>query len=97
MKKIIVMGAILLAVAACSGGNGKSDLIKACVKEGEDKEMCTCVADSLEKKLDKDTFKLIAKAAKNENAKTDELDALPLDEKMAVGAAMMSAGINCAK
>ncbi len=96
MRKILVLSLSALALTACGGGGGKSAIVNACVEEGEDKAMCSCMADALEEGTDEETFALIAKGAKGGDVEAS-MEELPMDKKMSLAMVMMGAATKCAK
>ena len=98
MRMAIMAGALALALTACGGtGGSKASMVKACTDAGEDKAMCSCIADGLEKSLDAKTFNTVAKAmAQGEEKGGEVLDNLPADEQSKIMGAMMSVGMSCA-
>lgn len=98
MRTTIVAGVLALVLAGCGGtGGSKSAMIKSCTDAGEDKEMCTCIADGLEESLDAKTFNTVAKAmAQGEEEGSQAIESLPAAEQTKIMGAMMSAGMQCA-
>lgn len=98
MRTAIVAGALALALTACGGtGGSKATMVKACTDAGEDKAMCSCIADGLEKSLDAKTFNTVAKAmAQGEDKGGEALEKLPAAEQSKIMGAMMSTGMQCA-
>lgn len=98
MRMAILAGALALAVTACGGtGGGKASIVKSCMDSGEDREMCTCLADGLEKNLDAKTFNTVAKAMAQGDEKGGEIiNDLPAGEQSKIMGAMMSTGMQCA-
>jgi hypothetical protein len=95
MKKILFAAVAALALTAC-GGSPKTAMVKACTESGESDANCTCIADSLEKNLDADTFKAVATAmAAGEEAGNKMMEELPAEKQGAVMGALMSAGMGC--
>lgn len=98
MKKIVFAAVAALALAGCGaiGGGEKTAMIKSCTDSGESEANCTCIADSLEKGLDKETFSTVAKAmAAGEEAGEQMINELPVEKQGAVMGALMSAGMSC--
>lgn len=98
MRLALAAGAMALALAACGGtGGANAKFVKACSDAGEDAELCTCLADGLEKNLDAKTFGTLANAMAEGEAKGEELiNNLPADEQAKIMGAMMSVGMSCA-
>ncbi|PKP80686.1 MAG: hypothetical protein CVT79_13780 [Alphaproteobacteria bacterium HGW-Alphaproteobacteria-18] len=98
MRMAILAGALALAVTACGGtGGAKASMVKSCIDAGEDKAMCTCLADGLEKNLDAKTFSTVAKAMAQGDDKGGEIiEKLPADQQGKIMGAMMSTGMQCA-
>ncbi|MBY9065288.1 hypothetical protein K1X12_00165 [Hyphomonas sp. WL0036] len=98
MRMAIVAGALALALTACGGtGSSKAAMVKACSDAGEDKAMCTCLADGLEKNLDAKTFSTVAKAmSKGEEDGQKMIENLPAEEQGKIMGAMMTVGMSCA-
>lgn len=98
MKKFAIAAVAAFALAGCGaiGGGEKAAMVKACTDSGETAANCTCIADSLEKSLDKDTFKSVATAmAAGEEEGNKMMEELPADKQGAVMGALMSAGMGC--
>jgi hypothetical protein len=97
MTKYILAAVAALALTGCGGmGGGKGAMVKACVDSGETEANCTCIADSLEKNLDKETFALVSNAmAAGEEQGNKMMEELPADKQGAVMGALMSAGMGC--
>lgn len=96
MKKMVLAAVAALSLVGCGAGGGKSALIESCAKEGTDRKKCTCIADEMEKNLDKKVFAAITTAAagKNEDAQK-AIEKLPPDQAMAAGMGMVSAAMKC--
>ena len=88
IRLVMAAGAALVLSSACGavGGGDKQVLIHACVKEGEPREQCECIATAMEKHMDKD---LLHAAALEAQGKTEE--AQKIAEKLAPDKAMPSA------
>lgn len=98
MKKFVIAAVAALALAGCGavGGGHKAAMVKSCTESGETEANCTCVADSLEKGLDADTFKLVATAMAAGEAEGEKMmNELPVEKQGAVMGALMSAGMSC--
>lgn len=98
MKTFLVSAIAALALTGCGaiGGGEKAAMVKACTDSGEAEADCTCIADSLEKGLDAETFKVVASAmAAGEEEGNTMMEALPADKQGAVMGALMSAGMSC--
>lgn len=100
MKLILAATAAAAAIAlgACSpGANDKQAMIDSCVKDSQDKAVCTCMVNEFEKNLDKESFAAMAKAStKGEEAVQQEFIASLTPEKMMkFGQVMASAGQKC--
>lgn len=98
MKKFVFAAAAALALAGCGavGGGEKTAMVKSCTESGESEANCTCIADSLEKGLDADTFKVVASAMAAGEAEGEQMiNDLPADKQGAVMGALMSAGMSC--
>ena len=95
MKKFVFAAVAAVALTAC-GGSPKVAMVKACTDSGESDANCTCIGDSLEKNLDKETFKAVATAmAGGEEAGNKMMEELPAEKQGAVMGALMSAGMGC--
>jgi|GEM_PF-1724718 hypothetical protein len=93
---IAAVAALVLAGCGATGGGAKAAMVKACTDSGESDANCTCVADSLEKGLDADTFKLVATAmAAGDEEGEKMMNELPVEKQGAVMGALMSAGMSC--
>ncbi len=64
MTKYGVSFAAAAFLTACSGP-GKSDIVNACVEQGETRETCQCFADAAQDELRPDTFTKVASAARS--------------------------------
>lgn len=98
MRMAFVAGALALALTACGGtGGSKAAMVNACTDAGEDKAMCTCIADGLEENLDAKTFNTVASAmSKGDEEGQKMIEGLPADEQGKIMGAMMSVGMSCA-
>ena len=98
MKKFVFAAVAALALSGCGavGGGEKSAMVKSCTESGETEANCTCIADSLEKGLDKETFKVVATAMAAGEAEGEQMiNELPTEKQGAVMGALMSAGMSC--
>jgi hypothetical protein len=98
MMKILAVMALGAALAGCSGGNaaGKTAMVDSCVKESQDKKMCSCMVDELEKGLDKETFAAITTAAaKGEELSPDYISKMKPEQMTSLMTATMTAGQKC--
>lgn len=98
MKNIVFAAVAALGLAGCGamGGGEKASMVKACIDSGEAEADCTCIADSLEKGLDAETFKVVATAmAAGEEEGNALMEALPAEQQTAVMGQLMSAGMTC--
>lgn len=88
IRFVMAAGVALTTLAACgaAGGGDKQVLVNACVKEGEPREQCECIAAAMEKHMDKD---LLHAAALEAQGKTEE--AQKIAEKVGPDKAMASA------
>jgi TIR domain len=74
----------------------RSAMVAACTDSGESLTNCTCIADSLEKGLDKESFKVVAAAMAAGEAEGEQMiNELPTEKQGAVMGALMSAGLAC--
>lgn len=98
MRMAILAGALALAITACGGtGGAKASMVNACTEAGEDKAMCACIADGLEKNLDAKTFNTVAKAmAQGEEKGGEAIESLPAEQQSKIMGAMMTVGMSCA-
>lgn len=99
MRLVLAAGAMALALAACGGGTGGANakMVKACTESGEDAELCSCIANGLEKNLDAKTFSTLANAMAEGEEKGEEImNNLPADDQAKIMGAMMSVGMTCA-
>ena len=98
MKTFVYAAVSALALAGCGavGGNPKSAMVKACTEGGDSEKNCTCIADSLEKNLDKPTFRVVANAlAAGEEEGGKVMDELPAEQQTKIMGALMAAGMGC--
>ena len=98
MKNIVFAAVAALALTGCGaiGGGEKAAMVKSCTDSGETEANCTCVADSLEKGLDAETFKAVATAMAAGEAEGEQMmNDLPAEQQGAVMGALMSAGMTC--
>lgn len=86
-----------LAVSACGGaGGGKSELVEACVADGEDKAQCECIATELEANLDEDVFRAMVLGAQGKEAEAEEImNDMPMDKQFSVATGAMAAMMKC--
>lgn len=96
MKTVILAAVAAFALTACGGAGGKSALVASCKKDGNDDKTCNCMADEMEKGLDKKTFAAIVKAAsgKEEDAQK-AMQELPAEEAMKAMPVMMGVAVKC--
>lgn len=88
--------AALLASACGAAGGDKAAFVNGCVKEGEKKETCECVATEFEKSIDKDAFHALALQAQGKAEEADKImSALPMDKQIAMATVMMGAMMKC--
>lgn len=75
MKKTLMMGALLMGLAACGGKGGgeKAALLKSCVADGESEKTCSCIVDSMEENLSPALFTKVAKASAEEGKNPEDL------------------------
>jgi hypothetical protein len=97
MKRVIIAATLALGfvLTACGGGGDKARMVKACIGGGESEALCSCLADGLEKNLDAETFRALARASGDEAA-DKVLENLSADKQMQAFGALMSAGMACA-
>lgn len=88
IRFVMAAGVALATLSACgaAGGGDKQVLVNACVKEGDSRELCECIAAAMEKHMDKD---LLHAAALESQGKTEE--AQKIAEKVGPDKAMASA------
>ena len=93
MMKTLAVMALGIALAGCSGGTaaGKTAMIDSCVKESQDKKLCSCMVDELEKGLDKETFA----AAKGEELSPEYISKMKPEQMTSLMTATMAAGQKC--
>jgi len=97
MKRFVLAAAAVLLLAACGAGGGKAAMVKSCVKEGEDKKTCECVATELEKNADKDVFKALVLQSQGKNEEAEKImNALPMEKQFSAASAAMGAMMKCA-
>lgn len=99
MKRFVMAAAAVLMLASCGavGGGGKAAMVKSCVKEGEDKKTCECVATELEKNADKDVFKALVLQSQGKNEEAEKImNALPMEKQFSAASAAMGAMMKCA-
>jgi len=97
MKRFVLAAAAVLMLTACGAGGGKAAMVKSCVKEGEDKKTCECVATELEKNADKDVFKALVLQSQGKNEEAEKImNALPMEKQFSAASAAMGAMMKCA-
>lgn len=98
MKRFVLAAAAVLMAASCgAAGGGKAAMVKSCVKEGEDKKTCECVATELEKNADKDVFKALVLQSQGKNEEAEKImNALPMEKQFSAASAAMGAMMKCA-
>jgi Ni2+-binding GTPase involved in maturation of urease and hydrogenase len=98
MMKLVVAVAAVLMVASCgAAGGGKAALVKSCVKGGETKKTCDCVATELQKNADKDVFRAMVLQSEGKDAEAEKImNALPMEKQFSAASAAMGAMMKCA-
>jgi hypothetical protein len=83
----------LLATACGAAGGGKGAIVAKCVKDdGMTQKQCQCMADKLEKNVDKDVFRAIVLEAEGKTAESEKLmNSLSMEKQMTAMTAAFSA------
>jgi hypothetical protein len=78
----------LLATACGAAGGGKGAIVAKCIKDGESQKVCQCMADKVEKAVDKDVFRAMVMEAEGKVEESQKLlESLPMEKQMtAMGA-----------
>lgn len=98
MKKIVLalLAAGLLSGCGLGGPAGKSALVGKCVKDGNEKAACTCMADAAETSLDKDVFEALVVAATGSDAAAEQaMSKLPVEKQLSIAPFAMSVKAKC--
>jgi hypothetical protein len=86
--RITGLAVIMLALAGCgvvNGGGEKAVLVDQCVKEGNDKKNCDCMAAEAENTLDKDVLAAMALGAQGKDAEADAaMQKLTMEQQFSV-------------
>jgi hypothetical protein len=89
IRMVMGVAAVALLATACGAGGGKAAIVAKCVKEdGQSQKVCQCMADKVEKAVDKDVFRAIVLEAEGKVEESEKLMAsLPMEKQMtAMGA-----------
>lgn len=69
-----LVAAVLLMASACGRDDaGRRTIIDACLKGGQQDQVCTCLANESEKRLDKTMFGLVVLGAAGNETETDRI------------------------
>jgi hypothetical protein len=95
--KLILAVCAAASLAACgAAGGGKSAMVTKCVDGGEDRKVCTCVADEMEKTLDKEIFQAMLLEAEGKSEEAQKImSALPLGKQLSAATGMMGVMAKC--
>lgn len=101
--RVVLMAVVAagLTVSGCDaiglgGGGDKAELVKACVADGEEQKTCDCVADELEKTVDKDAFKAMVLGAQGKDAEAEAImEGLSMEKQFSVATGAMGAMAKC--
>ena len=99
IRLVMAAGAALMMASACGavGGGDKQALVDACVKEGEPREQCECIASAMEKHMDKDLLHAAALEAQGKSEEAQKLaEKVGPDKAMASATAAMGPMMQCA-
>jgi hypothetical protein len=93
----LAAAALFLAAGCGNGGAGREAWIKQCAKGGDDRKTCTCVADELQKNLDRRAFRAMMLDAEGKREEANSIrNKMPMDRKMAAMNVAMKAAGKCA-
>lgn len=93
---LALCAAASLAACGAAGGGGKSAMVSKCVEGGEDRKVCTCVADEMEKTLDKEIFQAMLLEAEGKSEEAQKImSALPLGKQLGAATGMMGVMAKC--
>ena len=89
--------AVVLASACNAAGGDKQALIDECVKQGDDRKQCECIATAMETHMDKDLFHAAALEAQGKSDEAQKLaEKIGPDKAMASATAAMGPMMQCA-
>ncbi len=93
---LAMAGAIVLAGCSLAGGGGKATLVSRCVKDGNDKKACQCMADNAEKTLDKEVFAAMVLGAEGKDEEAQAaISKLPLEKQFTMATFAMDTVQKC--
>jgi hypothetical protein len=87
IRTVVAVAAGALLAASCgAAGGGKAALVQKCVKEdGQSEKICQCMADKMEKSVDKDVFRAMIMEAEGKTEEAQKLlQSLPMEKQMSV-------------
>jgi hypothetical protein len=78
------MAAAGALLAACGASGGKAAFVAKCVKDdGQSQQVCQCMADKIEKSVDKDVFRVMTLEAEGKIEEAQKLQqTLSLEKQM---------------
>lgn len=94
MRKLFLVSAGLLALAACGGGGDRAAIVNSCVENSDMNQAdCECMADAAKDNLDPALYKKFASAVRSGEDATDKMmeDLPPEDQGKFVGFIMQAA------
>ena len=98
MKRAGIAALAALALTGCGDvvGGARADMITVCRDSGETHEKCTCIANTMQEKLEPETFDKMAVAVTGgDEAVTTALAELPPEQAEAAIYAIADASLSC--
>jgi hypothetical protein len=99
IRIVMAAGAALVLSSACGavGGSDKQAIIDECVKQGDDRKQCECIATAMETHMDKELFHAAALEAQGKSEEAQKLaEKIGPDKAMASATAAMGPMMQCA-
>jgi hypothetical protein len=99
IRIVTAAGAALVLSCACGavGGGDKQAIVDECVKQGDDRKQCECIATAMEQHMDKDLFHAAALEAQGKSEEAQKLaEKIGPHKAMASATAAMGPMMQCA-
>ncbi|HEX5007883.1 MAG TPA: hypothetical protein VFV70_12265 [Hyphomonadaceae bacterium] len=99
IRIVMAATAALVMSSACGavGGGDKQAIVNECVKQGDDRKQCECIATAMEKHMDKDLFHAAALEVQGKSDEAQKIaEKVGPDKAMASATAAMGPMMQCA-